>query len=281
MAESEKPQEPTARILICYHKPWPVVENEVVTPIHLGRALYRPGQTGTDPELERELLAMPGDDSGDNISELNPRFSELTAMYWAWKNYAALGNPDYFGIMHYRRFLDFINSPKELDYHLADMDLLDRGLFSARVVRAAAADYDLCVRAPIAIYRKQGDAFEAVTVQDNYAAVHYLKDLELAYALLLEKYPEYSAEVKEYAASRKHYLCNLFLMRKDLFFYYAKWLFSILFEVDRRIDYSGYSDYQRRGVAFLSERLSGVFYLKMKKRAQVRMKELAFVNVDC
>src|SRR5699024_4773412 len=38
--------------------------------------------------------------TGDNISLDNPRFCELTAVYWAWKNLDA----GYIGLVHYRRY---------------------------------------------------------------------------------------------------------------------------------------------------------------------------------
>lgn len=50
---------------------------------------------------------MIGDDTGDNIFHLNRSLNELTAVYWAWKNYDKWGNPDYIGFMHYRRHLNF------------------------------------------------------------------------------------------------------------------------------------------------------------------------------
>lgn len=46
-----------------------------------------------------------GDDSGDNISRLNRNFCEMTVQYWAWKNFDAVGNPDFIGFMQYRRQL--------------------------------------------------------------------------------------------------------------------------------------------------------------------------------
>ena len=39
------------------------------------------------------------DDSGDNISCLNPWFGDLTVLYWAWKN----TNHEYLGVCQYRR----------------------------------------------------------------------------------------------------------------------------------------------------------------------------------
>ena len=41
-----------------------------------------------------------GDDTGENISQLGSKLCEFTTIYWAWKNYNKLGNPDYIGFMH-------------------------------------------------------------------------------------------------------------------------------------------------------------------------------------
>ena len=73
-------------------------------PIHCGRAVTK---LDTD-SLNWMKKYTQGDDTGDNISELNPYFCELTAIYWAWKNYEKLGSPKKIGFCHYRRyFMDF------------------------------------------------------------------------------------------------------------------------------------------------------------------------------
>ena len=51
---------------------------------------------------EKRILGYQGDDAGDNISEKNPYYCELTGLYWAWKNLDA----DYIGLAHYRRHFD-------------------------------------------------------------------------------------------------------------------------------------------------------------------------------
>lgn len=81
------------KILVACHKPGPVYHNDIYTPIHVGKAISR---------YKDEMADMIGDNTGDNISEKNPYYCELTAQYWAWKN---LHDVEYVGFCHYRRFL--------------------------------------------------------------------------------------------------------------------------------------------------------------------------------
>ena len=83
------------RILIACHKPTYVPENPLFYPIQVGTAL-------TDRRLEGMTYH---DNEGDNISEKNPDYCELTAQYWAWKHLDC----DYYGFFHYRRYLTFRN----------------------------------------------------------------------------------------------------------------------------------------------------------------------------
>ncbi len=75
------------KIAIAYHKPSVILDCKHFLPIHAGKA------------LSTYDLRIQGDDEGDSISEKNPWYCELTALYWLWKNTTA----DYKGLMHYRR----------------------------------------------------------------------------------------------------------------------------------------------------------------------------------
>ena len=50
--------------------------------------------------LAQKNFGYLGDDSGDNISRLNPYLNEITALYWLWKHTAH----NLIGFVHYRRF---------------------------------------------------------------------------------------------------------------------------------------------------------------------------------
>lgn len=81
------------KILVACHKPDVCRHDVVFTPIHVGRDISK----NTD-----EMSDFIGDNTGDNISSLNPYYCELTAQYWMWKN---LKNVDIVGLAHYRRYL--------------------------------------------------------------------------------------------------------------------------------------------------------------------------------
>lgn len=82
------------KILVACHKPGSVKQDDVYTPIHVGRATSK---------FKEEMAGMIGDDTGKNISGKNPQYCELTAQYWAWKN---LKDVKFVGFCHYRRFFD-------------------------------------------------------------------------------------------------------------------------------------------------------------------------------
>ena len=59
--------------------------------------MYLPIHVGCEG---KKKLGFQGDNSGENISVLNPYYCELTGLYWAWKNLEC----DYLGLAHYRRY---------------------------------------------------------------------------------------------------------------------------------------------------------------------------------
>ena len=77
------------RIYVMTHKKFEMPQSPLFRPLHVGRAC------GED-------LGYPGDDTGENISDKNCYYSELTGLYWVWKN---CHDVDYVGTCHYRRYL--------------------------------------------------------------------------------------------------------------------------------------------------------------------------------
>lgn len=61
--------------------------------------MYVPLQVGAEG---KEPLGYVRDNTGENISALNCYYSELTGVYWIWKNDT---ESDIVGVCHYRRYL--------------------------------------------------------------------------------------------------------------------------------------------------------------------------------
>jgi hypothetical protein len=90
------------KVIIAAHKFCCIPETGCYLPLHVGRAGI-------------EDIGFKGDDTGENISARNDMYSELTGLYWAWKNMDC----DYLGLVHYRRY--FCGKDKKL--FLPDEDL--------------------------------------------------------------------------------------------------------------------------------------------------------------
>ena len=261
---------PSIKIFSAYHKPAPLFRNGIVTPVHAGREAAR-RTVGKGGLSEREyawmLENMPGDDSGEHISGLNPRFAEMTVIYWAWRNYAALGSPDYVGFCHYRRFFDFSGQLPRPSMRVADMSPEQfEALSSEARIRAVVPLHDVCLKTP---------APNPGTVLQQYADCGLpLADLLTAFRLAGEKYPDFLPCTEAYARADRHHVCNMFIMRKDLFFSYAEWMFDILFAADALVDYSLHPPNDRRVAAYLAERLTGVYLTWLRSRPELRAREL-------
>ena len=196
-----------------------------------------------------------GDYTGQNISEKNGSYNEMTALYWAWKNYKELGDPDYIGLMHYRRH--FILQEGEIDVvHFDQMGehYFDQIHYSPEKMKKLVKGCDFVTHIG-----------KVKHVYQHYLQNHRKEDLDLAFDILYEKYPEYREIAQEYLNGDYSNFCNMFIFQKDIFFQYCAWMFDILEEFEQRVDISG-----KR--LFISERLSGVFIAKLMKEKELHYK---------
>ena len=58
------------------------------------------------------------------------------------------------------------------------------------------------------------------------------------------------------------HMFNMFVMRRDLYNDYMQWMFSILFELEKRVDITGWDTYESRIYGFVSELLLDVWLEK-------------------
>ena len=219
------------KIIIAIHKPYWVPEDPVYLPLHVGRE-------------GKQDIGFLGDDSGNQISCKNGTFCELTGLYWAWKNLQA----DYVGLVHYRRYF----TKREV-----------RNVTARRKQILGQADWERLLKEyPVVVADKRKYYIE--TNRSHYNHAHPRESLDLTEQILKEKYPEYADAFTLVMERTWAHMFNMLVMRRDLFDSYCEWIFSILFELEKRLDISSYDAYNTRVFGFVSELLLDVWLEKNK-----------------
>lgn len=242
------------RIFMCCHKGCSVIP-PLCEPIQCGAAL-----SAADFGTLR-------DDEGENISDRNREYCELTAHYYAWKNVTA----DYYGFCHYRRFFcadESAGRPYLVRGGLRDAALLG----SEEFWRSVIARHDI-------IAPRSEDM--GMTAREHYCTSkhHFAQDLDLFLEALSRRAPQLYDAAQRYLSQNRQYFCNMFIMRRERFFEYCGILFDVLEEFDGRKVRHG--DFQSdRTDGYLGEIFTGAFISYCRENG-ASVKELPRLDVGC
>ena len=255
-------------LFMVYHKPSTIYKSDIITPIHAGRDVAftaaKDGAITVDNYkwLEKNMI---GDNSGDNISTKNRFYCETTVTYWMWKNCTS----PIVGLMHYRRIFDFREFGHSQDYS----DVMKKYCVEPQIIKKLLSEYDIILPERL--------EFKDQTLYSQYEKYHHITDLNLAMNIIKEKYPEMSPYVDKLKEQNRGYFYNMFIMRKELFDEYAEFMFTILFELSRRIpDRSRRNLYQQRIEGFIAERIANVFFNYLVNERGLFIKEVPVVQLD-
>ena len=86
-----------------------------------------------------------------------------------------------------------------------------------------------------------------------------LNDLRHMYDILCERHPDSKTDADAVLNGRTAAFCNMFIMRKEIFFEYNEWLFPLLDGFAMTTDFSKMDMQTTRAVGHLSERLLNIF----------------------
>lgn len=232
-------------ILVCCHKQDIMEKGAPYLPIQVGKAI-----SNVD-------LGIQPDDEGENISEKNGSYCELTGLYWAWKN---LKGVDIIGLCHYRRYFDFSGQCHQwAPYTVFGTDkfsALDRSVPENVLAKVAAGK--------VVVTKPTNCQFNLMA---DYCCYHNSDDFKMLQHIVFSTQPE---NVKKafyqvmYGSNRK-YTYNMFIMRWQDFDAYCSWLFPLLEIVEKSIDITHYNSVQKRIFGYMSERLFNVWLLANRK----------------
>ena len=136
----------------------------------------------------------------------------MTSLYWAWKNYDKLGNPEYVGLMHYRRHFVW----REDEYFVYNVDNFNEDSYLQEINYSPEKVHDMVDGCDFVAH-----VGKVINVYNHYIENHRKEDLDLAVNIMLEKYTEYGEITKEYFAQDFSNFCNMFIFNKKIFFEYC------------------------------------------------------------
>lgn len=239
--------EPSIRVAVAAHKPYRMPDDPVYLPLHVGRALHPENVAAMGP-------GFVGDDTGDNISALNTQYSELTGLWWMWRN----DNADYKGLVHYRRHFATADSVRK---HARDR--FDR-IATEKDFRSALAE------APVIVPKRRDYVIETVGSHYEHTMAGAVDQIAAVRKVVGEMQPSYSDALEKQLSGTRAHIFNMMVMRSDLLDGYCSWLFPLLSEVTKRLDPAQYDAFGARYPGRVSEWLLDV-WLKTNEVPYIEM----------
>lgn len=217
-----------------------------IVPVQAGAAL-------SDKRVA-ELL----DSDGENISQKNGNYSELTVLYWMWKNQLTKGGPakgspamgdgqdrrlgggraEYYGLCHYRRILE-----------LSEDDVLrldDNGV-------------DAVLPYPMPYEPDMGEHHKRYLTEGDWQAL--LTALE-------ELQPEYADAFPAILRQKYFYNYNIILARKTVLADYCGWLFPVLERIERLSQPKGW-ERKDRYIGYMGETLETLYFMYNRDKLEI------------
>lgn len=216
------------RIYVVTHKPYNVLKDNIYTPICVGDNYHKAGYL-------KECY-------GENISYLNDKINECTALYWIWKN----TDSKYVGLNHYRRY--FCND---------DIKNISNCLSAERI-------HELMMYNDVILPKL--DPLQGMTVLDeiknSISPEAFEQGFENIRNSITKNQPEYSGAFEDVMNGYRYFHFNMFVTKYDIMNKYCEWLFSFLIEAAEATEVSLYDNYSKRVIGFFAERMWTVWLMK-------------------
>lgn len=180
------------------------------------------------------------DKIGDSISKYNRYVNEMSMIWTLGKNLDMFGDFEYIGTAHYRRYLAFMFSQLQKNNILAYKEVVGPSI---------------------------------LWLYDHY---HKISDLKLFLEFFNKEFPDLQHAMTEYMNQNVFYKCNMFIMHRDMFKQYFKFIERctsiLIYKVLPLVveDLKTRDKYQIRIGAFILERMTSFWiWLQQKNNCNI------------
>lgn len=229
--------------------------NEKMSKIKIYVATHKPGAVRHDEiytpihvgraisQYKDEMADMIGDDTGENISVKNSSYSEMTAHYWIWKN---VHDVEYVGLCHYRRLFGIDIREDNIGGFMKDCDVL-------------------------MVY----PSYQLDSVYSCFVKFIGGENMAITAQVIKKLCPEYYDSLIQLGNGVKFHPYNMFICKKEIHDRFAEWIFPILFECEKYIKPSPYSN-ANRVIGYIAEMIAQLFFVHNK----LKIKSVPYMSVD-
>lgn len=247
-------EEMKTKIIVATHKQFEMPDEDIYLPLQVGASC-------TDKDF-----GYCKDNTGDNISEKNPYFCELTGLYWAWKNLDC----DYLGMAHYRRHFT-VKSGRTIRKCGDNVHEKMKCVLNAKELSNLEQKYDIILPA-----RRH---YLIETLYSHYSHSHYEEHLKLTREIIKRKYSEYLPYFDKVMKARSGCMFNMFIMKKSLADQYCNWLFDILGELEQKVDVERLSPFQARLYGRVAEIIFNAWLLYQIEINHYKVREIGYLSL--
>ena len=251
-------------VYVSFYKDYYIYKSEIFKPFFVGNA------------LKKNELNIPGDNTGENISEKNSTFNELTLTYWAWKN----SMQDYIGFGHYRRYFVynrisllrriFLKITKKRFKKEKKLEVIRKIRDFEKKIVKEIENYDIILPKPIIMSR---------TLKEQYGDEHYIEHYEKMGEVINELFPQMYKSFLQASNKNTFYIANMFIFKRDIFEDYCNFVFKVLFKLEKILEVPK-DKYQSRIFGYLAERLLIIYIEYITSEKDYRIKYLDVMNTD-
>lgn len=177
------------------------------------------------------------DCDGDNISEKNGNYCELTVLYWMWKNRLVKqmdSGQEYYGLFQYRRILD---------------------VSEEEIKRFCSCGLDVVLPFPM---------LHEPDIREHHQRYIKEADWEAMLMALSELRPEYWDAYPQIFSQQYFYNYNLIIAKREVLLEYCEWLFPILLRTEELSVPRG-SERADRYLGYIGENLMTLYFLYHQK----------------
>lgn len=244
----------SVKIVVATHKKYKMPNDDMYIPLHVG------AEGKKDKQGNPLDLGYQKDNTGENISELNASYCELTGLYWAWKNLDA----DFIGLSHYRRHFSLKKGKADFDKVLSYKEI-EPYLHSIRVFVPTKRKYYI------------------ESLYSHYAHTHYAEHLDIVRDIISQDYPAYLNSFDKILNHTYGYMFNMMIMEKELLNDYCTWLFDILFKAGQKINAGKENAFQGRFYGRISEIIFNVWLDEQVQSGKIKkteVKEIPCIHME-